>query len=48
MEFRGFKIDLLGLAAVITAIGAFWTGYKANRNKEKSDARKTDSFKPFV
>jgi len=48
MEFRGFKIDLLGLAAVITSIGAFWTAYKANKNKGKSDARKTDTFKPFV
>jgi hypothetical protein len=48
VEWQGFKIDLIGVAAVITAIAALVSKIKATRNKEKTDARKTDSFKPFV
>lgn len=45
MEFRGFKLDLIGLAAAIGAIATLWTAIKGARNKEKQDARKDEEDK---
>ncbi len=45
MEFRGVKIDFIGLAAALTAAATLWSAIKGARNKEKSNARKNEEDK---
>lgn len=40
LEYHGLKIDLMGLAACITAVTSLWALIKGQKNKEKKDAGK--------
>ena len=43
MEFHGIKIDLVGLAAAITAVASLLSVLKGHKQKEKNNARKDES-----
>ncbi len=37
MDFKGFKIDFLGLAAFVTALGALYSKIKSHSKKKEKD-----------
>ncbi len=53
MEIHGIKIDFIGLAACLTAVGSLYTLIMGQKKKEDSNARKAgtgtdEKIKPSV
>lgn len=48
MEFRGFKIDFMALAALVGAVSGLWMQIKSNNKKKEEvpDAQKQDIPSP--